>query len=186
MLAQPAFSSRFQQLQTLAARRRQHALPPNRSGNRHCLPRRRRRAAPGVPSDAGNAPLVFGQGLVEALFGGGVAGNVMRGVNVELHARAATCSRPFSLGAWGQGIFPRFTKPLVNVCSSWRPEWAGPFRLRDQFPGRPFFCSAVSQALTSRNRSSPTWMSGSISGRPPSSMALTARPIFFSSLRRAV
>ena len=35
--------------------------------------------------NASNPPLVFGQGLVEALFGGGVAGDVVRGVDVELH-----------------------------------------------------------------------------------------------------
>ena len=33
----------------------------------------------------GNPPLVFGQSLVEAWLGGGVAGDIVRGVDVELH-----------------------------------------------------------------------------------------------------
>lgn len=54
------------------------------------------------------------------------------------------------------------------------------------FPGRPFFCSASSQAITSPSRSSPTWTNGSIKGMPPSSIGFTGRPSFVSSCRRAV
>src|SRR4051812_11282862 len=43
-----------------------------------------------------------------------------------------------------------FTKFVLSATYFWRPERAGPFRLRDYFPGRPFFCSCSNHVFTSR------------------------------------
>jgi hypothetical protein len=86
-----------------------------RLGNTPGSRRLRGEAAPGLPSDAGDTLLVFGQGFVEALFGGGVVGVVVRGAKPrEREADAAAVKPP------GLDISTALAGLLINTVASAR------------------------------------------------------------------